>query len=76
MRTRCDAVELRAHKVGVWERRDQIRMRLNTTTSLHAFRYYRVALSLVLKRSKLWVKGLLNFTGAIAPLGCDSFFYA
>jgi hypothetical protein len=59
MRSRCDAVELRAHNGGgVGEVRRS--KRANMTTSLHALRYYRVALSLVLKRSKLWVKRWLH----------------
>jgi hypothetical protein len=46
-------------KRGVCARCDEVSMRPNTT-SLHALRYYRVALSLVLNRGKLWVKGLLH----------------
>jgi hypothetical protein len=58
----CEAAPLRAHKGGVRARGDAVSIRPKTT-SLHASRYYRVALSLVLNKSKLWVKGLLPFRG-------------
>jgi hypothetical protein len=49
-------------KRGVCARCDEVSIRPKTT-SLHAWRYYRVALSLVLNVSKLWVKGLLHLRG-------------
>jgi len=54
-------------KRGVWGRCDEVSMRPNTT-SLHALRCYRVALSLVLNSGKLWVKGLLHLEkGLLIP---------
>src|SRR5215212_1759849 len=47
---------------GVWARCDEGSIRPKTT-SLHASRYYRVALGLVLNMRKLWVTGLLHSRG-------------
>jgi hypothetical protein len=49
-------------KRGVRARCDEESMRPKTT-SLHTLRYYRVALSSVLNRGKLWIKGLLHLRG-------------
>jgi hypothetical protein len=59
VRSRCDAVAPRAHEGGVWARCDAVSSRPKTI-SLHASRYYRVALGLVLNMRKLWVTGLLH----------------
>jgi len=62
-------------KRGVWARCDEVSIRPKTI-SLHASRYYRAALGLVLNGSKLWVKGLLHPRGGryspfrMAPFLC------
>src|SRR5215208_64804 len=62
-------------KGEVCARRDEESMRPNTT-SLHALRYYRVALSLGLNRSKLWVKPLLPLERALPFLRMATLFCA
>jgi hypothetical protein len=60
-------------KREVCARRDEVSMRPNTT-SLHALRYYSGALSLGLKRSKLWVKALLHLESSTVSLGWRLYF--
>jgi hypothetical protein len=60
--TRCDAVSSGPTKGVAGEvRRKYVS---EHATSLHACRYYRVALTSVLNRGKLWVKGLLHLLGS------------
>jgi len=58
----CDAARSEPTKRGVWARSDAVSIRPKTI-SLHASRYYRFALGLVLNMRKLWVTGLLHLRG-------------
>ena len=65
----CDATRSGPTKRRVWARCDEVSIRPKTI-SLHASRYYRATLALVLNGSKLWVKGLLHSRGGrYSPLG-------